>query len=80
MKCKLPTEMRQKMRNWQNFINCNVPTAITEKVLHWAISNINFNNCKSLTKHSGKVQNWAYSIECTIQPTRIREKVQYSTV
>ena len=75
--------MRQKMRNWQNFITCNVPTAIRGKVLHWANSIINFITCNSLTKLSEKVSNWAYSIECTNYQQESEKRystVQYSAI
>ena len=75
MKCKLPTEIRQKMQNWENFITCNGPTGIRGKVLNWA----DFINCNSLTELREKMQNWAYFIKCNA-PTRIREKVQQCTV
>ena len=68
------------MRSWQYFITCIVTAVIKKKMLNWAYSIINFINWISQTKLIEKVSNWAYSIECTIQPTRIREKVQYSTV
>ena len=79
IKCKLPTEIRQKKGNWETFIICNGPMRVREMVLNWA----NPNNCNALTKLREKVPNWPYSIQCPIyqrQSEKSYNTVQYSAI